>query len=130
MLPTAEPVPLTRKSPALHRAVLIVTWSVAGVMSTVSVLVPAVVVTVSRNVKPLFVIWSRMVARCRSLVMRIRSRHSRRIVPTQRSACAFARGPCGGVFDDGDADELNTASKTSVNLASRTRGRNRNRSTR
>src|SRR4051812_2475928 len=53
--PTNDPVPVTRKSPAFHFAVLMVTWSTVGVTSTSSLFTPAAVVTVRRNVNPLLV---------------------------------------------------------------------------
>ena len=43
-------------------------------------------------------------AACRWLMIRMRSRTSRRTLPTKRSAIALARGARTGVFDDADAD--------------------------
>ena len=57
--------------------------------------------------------------------MSTRSVHSRRTVPTQRSANEFARGACGGDLITSMAAPVNTASKTAVNFASRSRSRNR-----
>jgi hypothetical protein len=58
--------------------------------------------------------------------MRMRSRHSRRSVPIQRSAIAFARGACGGVWMMLIPAARKTASKASVNFVSRSRMRKRN----
>jgi hypothetical protein len=55
--------------------------------------------------------------------MSIRSVHSRRTVPTQRSAIAFARGACGGVRITSAPAAVNTASNAAVNLLSRSRSR-------
>ena len=49
--------------------------------------------------------------------MSIRSVHSRRTVPTQRSANEFARGACGGDLITSIPSPVNTASKTVVNFA-------------
>jgi hypothetical protein len=54
----------------------------------------------------------------RSPAMSVRSVHSRRTVPTQRLANAFARGACGGVLITSMSAAVNTASKTAVNLVS------------
>ena len=54
------------------------------------------------------------------------SRHSRRTVPTNRSAYAFARGAWIGVLTIRMPVEVNTASNAIVNLASRSRIKNRN----
>lgn len=50
--------------------------------------------------------------------------HSRRAVPTQRSAIAFARGARTGVLMIRTPREVNTSSKTLMYLASRSRMRN------
>jgi hypothetical protein len=50
--------------------------------------------------------------------MSIRSVHSRRTVPTQRSANEFAGGACGGALITSMPALVNTASKTAVNLLS------------
>jgi hypothetical protein len=54
-------------------------------------------------------------------MIRIRSRHSRRTLPTQRSACAFARGAAIGARITLIPSELKTSSKVAVNLLSRSR---------
>jgi hypothetical protein len=54
----------------------------------------------------------------------IRSRHSRRIVPTNRSAKAFARGARTGVRITRMPSGRKTSSKLAVNLASRSRIKN------
>jgi hypothetical protein len=48
--------------------------------------------------------------------------HSRRMVPTQRSAIAFARGARGGILMILMPIEVNTSSKPTVNLGGRGRG--------
>jgi transposase len=58
------------------------------------------------------------------------SKHSARTVRTQRSAYAFAFGARGGNFTASTPAAANTASNAAVNLASRSRIRNQNRSTR
>jgi hypothetical protein len=58
------------------------------------------------------------------LTMRIRSRSSRRIVPTIRSQIAFARGACGGVLMICMVSAVKTASNAPVNRASRSWMRN------
>src|SRR6266536_3718157 len=58
-------------------------------------------------------------------MMSIRSVHSRRTVPIQRSANEFARRACGGVLITSMPSALNTASKGAANLLSRSRSRNR-----
>src|SRR3954447_15969992 len=62
--------------------------------------------------------------------MSMRSVHSRRTVPTHRSANAFARGACGGVLITSMPAAVNTVSKPAVNLVSRSRSRNRSESAR
>jgi hypothetical protein len=57
----------------------------------------------------------------------MRSRSWRRIVPTKRSAIAFARGVRTGVLIMVMSTAEMTASKAVVNRASRSRMRNRNR---
>ena len=57
--------------------------------------------------------------------IRIRSRHSRRMVPTKRSAKALARGARTGVRMMRILSVRKTSSKLAVNLASRSRTRNR-----
>jgi Alpha/beta hydrolase family len=57
----------------------------------------------------------------------IRSRHSRRTLPTQRSACARAFGPRTGALITRIPSERKTWSKSRVNLPSRSRTRNRGR---
>jgi hypothetical protein len=54
--------------------------------------------------------------------------HSRRTVPTQRSAIAFARGARAGVLMILMLVEVNTSLMAAVNLVSRSRMRSRNRS--
>ena len=51
----------------------------------------------------------------------MRSRHSRRALPTQRSACAFARGAAIGALISLSPSERKTTSKAAVNLLSRSR---------
>jgi len=58
------------------------------------------------------------------------SRHSRRRVPMKRSAIAFARGARTGVLMMRMSAPVNTASNAVVNLRSRSRIKNRNRSAR
>jgi hypothetical protein len=60
----------------------------------------------------------------------IRSVHSRRTAPTQRSAIAFARGARGGVLITSTPTEANTSSKPLVNLRSRSQITDRSRSAR
>src|SRR5436190_5526984 len=60
-------------------------------------------------------------------MIRMRSSSSRRIDPTKRSAIAFARGARTGVLMILTSVAVNTASKVVVNLASRSRMRNRKR---
>src|SRR5215213_5048818 len=60
-------------------------------------------------------------------MIRRRSRSSRRIVPTKRSAIAFARGARAGVLMIRASMAVKTASNAAVNLASRSRMRNRKR---
>jgi hypothetical protein len=57
-------------------------------------------------------------------VISIRSRHSRRALPTQRSAIAFARGAWRGLLMIRAPTAVNTASDAAVNLASRSRIKN------
>jgi hypothetical protein len=57
--------------------------------------------------------------------MSIVSVHSRRALPTQRSATAFVLGACGGVLSTSMLSAVNMVSKLAVNLASRSRSRNR-----
>src|SRR5919204_5156928 len=64
-------------------------------------------------------------SRCARETIRIRSRHSRRTLPTQRSACAFARGAAIGARITLIPSERKTSSKTAVNLLSRSRIRTR-----
>jgi hypothetical protein len=52
--------------------------------------------------------------------------HSRRAVPTHRSAYAFARGACGGVLTTSTPSSARTMSNAVVYLVSRSRIRNRN----
>src|SRR5918995_208705 len=59
--------------------------------------------------------------------IRIRSRHSRRTLPTQRSACAFARGAAIGARMTLIPSERKISSKPAVNLLSRSRIRMRGR---
>jgi hypothetical protein len=54
----------------------------------------------------------------------IRSRHSQRTVPTNRSANAFARGDRIGVLLILTLSEWNTSSKLAVNSVSHSRMRN------
>ena len=63
-------------------------------------------------------------------MIRMWSRHSRRSVPMNRSAIAFARGARTGVRMIRMSAPVKTASKAAVNLLSRSRIRNRNRSPR
>jgi hypothetical protein len=63
----------------------------------------------------------------RRLTMRIRSSNSRRRLPTNRSAMAFARGARIGVARTSTPAASNTASKTQPNLPSWSRIRNRER---
>jgi len=65
-------------------------------------------------------------SRCRRPTISIRSSTSRRTVPTHRSATAFARGARRGVRRIRMSSESKTASKLSVNFASRSRIRNLN----
>src|SRR4051794_21488808 len=58
--------------------------------------------------------------------MRRWSRDSRRSVPIQRSAMAFALGARAGVRRMRMSEPANTASKAAVNLLSRSRIKNRN----
>ena len=71
-------------------------------------------------------------ARRRGGVVQIRkwSRHSRRRVPMNRSAIAFAGGARIGVRTKRMSAPVKTASNAAVNLLSRSRIRNRNRSAR
>src|SRR6266568_993974 len=55
-------------------------------------------------------------SRCACETIRIRSRHSRRTLPTQRSACAFAFGAAIGVRITVIASERRKASKALVSL--------------
>jgi len=57
--------------------------------------------------------------------MSVPSRHSRRTVRTQRSACAFALGACGGVRTICTPSAVKTASNYPVYFVSRSRIRNR-----
>jgi hypothetical protein len=66
------------------------------------------------------------VSRWRRLRISIRSSSSRRTVPIQRSAIAFARDARTGVRRTRMASLANTASKTPVNLLSRSRIKNLN----
>jgi hypothetical protein len=59
--------------------------------------------------------------RCRSPAISIRSRHSRRALPIQRSAIAFARGAYTGVRTVRTPMAVNTALNAAVNLVSRSR---------
>ena len=61
----------------------------------------------------------------RWLMTRIRSKSSRRMLPTNRSAMAFARGARTGVLMIWIPASAKTASNMAVNLASRSRMRNR-----
>ena len=69
-------------------------------------------------------------SRWRRPVIRMWSRHSRRSVPMNRSAIAFARGAWTGVRMIRMSAPVNTASNGGVNLLSRSRIRNRNLSAR
>jgi hypothetical protein len=60
-----------------------------------------------------------------TLTMTIRSVHSRRTLPTRRSAYAFARGAFGGVLVTLMPAPMNTTSKAAVDSVSRSRGRSR-----
>jgi hypothetical protein len=60
-------------------------------------------------------------SRCVRETIRIRSRHSRRTLPTQRSACAFARGAAIGARMTLIPSERKISSKPAVNLLSRSR---------
>src|SRR5215472_4201205 len=60
----------------------------------------------------------RTARRCRSPAISSWSRHSRRALPIQRSAIAFARGACTGVLMTRTPVAVNTASNGAVNLAS------------
>jgi hypothetical protein len=53
--------------------------------------------------------------------------HSRRAVPTQRCAYEFARGACGKLSITSMPSAVTAASKTAVNVVSRSRSRNRSR---
>lgn len=68
-------------------------------------------------------IFARTSRKCRSPVISIRPRHSRRALDTQRSSAAFARSARTGVLMIRMPIAVNTASKA-VNLASRSRSRN------
>jgi hypothetical protein len=68
---------------------------------------------------------ARTLRRCRALMMRIRSRSSRRTLPTHRSMIAFIRGACGAVSTTRIPSALNTSSNSPVNLLSRSRIRKR-----
>src|ERR1035441_1345564 len=59
----------------------------------------------------------RTCCRCRRLAINIQSRHSRRIVPTNRSATAFAFGALTGVWSTRIPSALNTVSKRARELA-------------
>jgi hypothetical protein len=65
-------------------------------------------------------------SRCRRFMISIRSRISRRTVPTHRSAIPFARGARTGVRRMRMTSLVNTASKALVNLVSRSRIKNLN----
>jgi hypothetical protein len=65
-----------------------------------------------------------------SPVIGIRSVHSRRTVRTQRSATALGCGAFGGVGTTWMPAAANTVSNAALNLLSRSRSRNRKRSTR
>src|ERR1019366_6409680 len=60
----------------------------------------------------------RTCCRCRRLAINIQSRHSRRIVPTNRSATAFAFDALTGVWSTRIPSALNTVSNALVNLPS------------
>ena len=60
---------------------------------------------------------------CRWLMIRVRSRSSRRTLPTKRSAIALARGARTGVLMMRMSMAVKTASNAVVNLASRSRMR-------
>jgi hypothetical protein len=53
-----------------------------------------------------------------AFMMRIRSRSSRRTLPTHRSMMAFIRGACGAVSRIRMPSVLNTSSNNAVNLLS------------
>ena len=69
---------------------------------------------------------ARTIRRCAALMMRIRSRISRRTLPTQRSMIAFARGAWTGVLMIRMPSAWNTVSNPPVNLVSLSRIRNVN----